>query len=292
MKIPQNSKFILGEIEIFPIVELDNVGELIQSIIPQASKENIRSMELDPIYADDLGNLKAVVQCYCVKADGKIIIIDSCNGNQKLRNDMPSWGNLSTKFIQTLQDVAGVKPEDVDIVINTHLHFDHVGWNTIQINQRWEPTFERAKYIFVRDELDYWLSNPKNEISDDLAGIEDSVIPVIDAGLSELVDSNHQISKSIRLIASPGHTPGHVCVELNSGQNKLVIGGDLIYHPCQILGHTWMAQSDGNPELALSSRKEIFDYIIQENAIFMGMHFNGGLRIRKKSNQYQYVTLI
>lgn len=273
-------------IEIIPVIELNEVGELIQSIIPNATRENIKSLKLDSRFVDTEGNMLAVVQCFVIKTKTQNILVDTGNGNNKERLDMPEWGNLQTNFLEKLQKATGLRPQDIDIVINTHLHFDHIGWNTRIENKKWKPTFENAKYLFVENELNYWLGDPQNELGDDLRGIKDSIQPIIKAGLSTIVSNNHQLSENIRLIAAHGHTPGHICVEVESNQGKVVIGGDIIYHPSQIQKINWTAESDWNPEIVIDSRKRIFDYIIKENATLLGMHFEGGIKLGKVNNQY------
>lgn len=231
-------KWTIGDIEIFQIVELE-AGKIIQSIMPDATPENVRRMKwLTPNFAYKNGILKALVQSYLIKSNDKYILVDTCNGNNKNRPSLLEWSNLKTKFIEKINQIE-VSPSDINYVICTHLHFDHVGWNTRLINGRWIPTFPNAKYIFSKKEYEYWNSKPKKEMMDDLMGIEDSVRPVFDAGLVKLVDDEFKLDKNINFIPTPGHTPSHVSILIKSKGEKAIISGDFIYHPAQVERPEW-----------------------------------------------------
>ena len=160
----------IGDIEITAIQEILDAGKLIQSIIPNATKRNIQKLDwLVPNFADSDGNLKAVVQSFLITSSDQTILVDTCNGNDKERLDMPIWGGLDTSFLERLEQ-AGTKPENVDIVINTHMHFDHIGWNTKLEEGKWIPTFPNAQYLFVKDEYKYWSNDPQNEMYVKLGG--------------------------------------------------------------------------------------------------------------------------
>lgn len=208
-------KWTVGDVEIYQIIELE-AGKVIQSIMPEATPENIKKMKwLVPNFADKNGNLKALVQSFLIKSNGKYILIDTCNGNNKNRPSLVEWSHLKTRFLEKLSQY-GITLLDINYVACTHLHFDHVGWNTTLINGKWQPTFPNAKYIFSKKEFDYWTSKPKKEMIDDLLGIEDSVKPIFNAGLSELVDDTFRFDNNVSLVPSPGHTPSHVSVLIES----------------------------------------------------------------------------
>jgi len=195
---------VQGEVEILQIVELE-AGEVIQEIIPDATPENIREINwLHPHFVDEAGNLRALVQSFLVKSDGRNILIDTCNGNDKIRTEFSQWGNLKIDFLKKLRDI-GMTEETVDMVVCTHLHMDHVGWNTRYEDGQWLPTFPNAKYLFVRDEYEYWVKTP-DKLIDDYATLEDSVNPIMEAGLAELVDVNHRIDRHVRLFPTPQDT--------------------------------------------------------------------------------------
>lgn len=276
-------KWTIGNVTIFQIVEL-GAGKIIQSIMPDATPENIKKMKwLIPNYADVDGILKALVQSFLIKSQGKYILVDSCNGNDKNRPSMPEWGNLKTKFIEKLNEI-GITPSDINYVVCTHLHFDHVGWNTTLINEKWVPTFPNAKYIFSKKEYEYWKSKPKKEMIDDLLGFEDSVQPIIEAGLSELVEDNFQFDENVSLISTPGHTPHHVSIQIRSKDKKAIISGDFIYHPCQLEKFEWGNTVDTYPDQALKTRKAIVSSLVDSGTFLLGSHFSnpaGGYVVRK-----------
>lgn len=256
----------IGDVEIQQIVELP-AGEIIQDVVKQATPETVREIPwLVPNFADQNGKLKALVQCFLIKSGGKNILIDTCNGNDKTRNDIAVWGNLHTDFLKQLES-------DINIVACTHLHMDHVGWNTRLESGRWVPTLPKAKYLFAKKEYEYWASSPTKELADDKAAFVDSVKPIIDAGLAELVESSHRINDEISLIPTPGHTPSHVSVVIESKGEKAIISGDFIHHPIQIAHPEWVISSDANSAQAVTTRQQILDKIANTETLLLGSHF-------------------
>lgn len=267
-----NLQWTIGDIKIFQIIEL-KAGEIIQSIIKNATPKNIKKIEwLYPHYADKNGKLRALVQSFLIKSENKNILVDTCNGNDKKRIDVPEWGNLQTDFLKKLRNL-GVSKEEIDVVACTHLHFDHVGWNTKLVDGKWTPTFPKAKYLFAKDEYEYWVKKPEKEITDDKAGFDDSVAPVIEAGLAELVEANHRIDENISFIPTPGHSPAHVSVLIESKGKRVIITGDLLYHPCQIAHPEWLTESDYSGSRATATRQKILNQIANTNTLLIGSHF-------------------
>lgn len=261
----------VGNLKVSLIFELD-AGGVISSIIPDATPENIKAIPwLYPNYADENGKLKANVQSFVIETNGKNTLIDTCVGDGRKRPELPAWSNLHTDYLKNLTD-AGFKPEDIDMVICTHLHFDHVGWNAHLVDGQWKPTFPNARYVFVEDEFNYWMARPEREIVDDHNGIDESVRPVADAGLVDLVKADAKITDEISLIPSPGHTPYHASVLLESGDQTAVITGDTFHHPCQIAHPEWMS-FDTLPDKALASRKMLLERFGGTEALFIGSHF-------------------
>lgn len=267
-----NLKWKIGEVEVFQIVELE-AGKIIQESIKDAIPENTQKINwLYPHFADKGGSLKALVQGFLIKSGNLNILIDTCNGNDKERTDIPEWSNLQIDFLKRLCD-TGVSKKDVDIVACTHLHMDHVGWNTKLEDDAWVPTFPNAKYIFVKGEYEYWSKKPKKEIADDKAAFDDSVTPIIKTDLAELVEVNYNIDQSISFIPTPGHTPYHVSVLIESSGKQAIISGDVIHHPCQIVNPEWITIADTFPEKAVESRKGILKEIVDTDTLLIGSHF-------------------
>lgn len=265
-------KWTIGDVEIIQIVEMvDN--ELFSTFIPRASPQEIKKIEwLVPNFADKDGKLKALVQSFLVKSYGKNILIDTCNGNGKKRPNVPTWGNLHTDYLKKFNE-SGITPESIDIVACTHLHFDHVGWNTILENGSWIPTFPHAKYLFSKAEYEYWIKKPKKELIDDLNGIDDSVTPIVRSGLAEFVSDDYQLDNNIRLIPTPGHTPHHVSVVIESKGKKALISGDTLHHPCQIAQPQWTTLADTYPDQTVETRTRLLNEIKDTDTLLIGSHF-------------------
>lgn len=263
----------IGEVELSQIVEID-AGEIIQSVISEATPENISKIKwLTPSFADSNGKLKALVQGFLIRSDGKNILVDTGIGANKIRVDVPEWNNIASPFLKKLYEIV-VREEDIDLVICTHLHMDHVGWNTKLVDGIWVPTFPRAKYLFCRNEFEYWKSKPSKEIQDDHAAFEDSVMPVVNAELSELIGENDRIDKNIRVIPTPGHTPHHVSVVIESEGQRAIITGDFLHHPCQIARPEWSPPSDSDPEQSRETRGKALVEIADSETILIGSHFS------------------
>jgi glyoxylase-like metal-dependent hydrolase (beta-lactamase superfamily II) len=265
-------KWTIGDVEIFQIIEIE-AGKIIQDVLKDATPENIRQIPwLCPQFADEAGHLKALVQSFLIKSDHKNILIDTCIGNDKPRTNILAWANLRTDFLRTFSDI-GVPETDVDVVACTHLHIDHAGWNTKLEGGVWVPTFPNAKYLFAREEYEYWLNKPENELADHKATFDDSVSPIMNAGLAELVDVDHKIDGHVSFIPTPGHTPAHVCVLVESQNQRAIISGDLLHHPCQIANPQWATATDTSSDKATLARQRILEQIADTETLLIGSHF-------------------
>ena len=268
----ENLKWKIGDVEVFQIVEMvDN--ELFSTFIPDAKPEAVLRYDwLRPNYVGEGGNLKAQVQSFVIKSNGKYILIDTCNGNHKERPGMPTWGKLNTNFLDKFTKL-GISPDEIDFVACTHLHFDHVGWNTKLENGEWVPTFKNAKYLFSKEEYEYWVKKPENEVEDDHNGIADSVVPVVEAGLAEFVPDDYKLDENIRFIPTPGHTPHHISIAIKSNDKKAIISGDVMHHPCQIAETSWTTLADTLPEKTIQTRIEFLKRYANTDTLIIGTHF-------------------
>lgn len=267
-----NLKWTIGNVEILQIVEMED-NDLFSTFIPEAKQEKILEIEwLKPYFADENGKLKALVQSFVIKSNGKNILIDTCNGNGKERPNMPTWSNLQTDFLKKFTE-SGIAPESIDIVACTHLHFDHVGWNTKLENGKWAPTFSNAKYLFSKEEYDYWIKKPEKEMIDDFNGIDDSVTPIVDAGLAKFIADDYSIDENVRFISTPGHTPHHISLVIESQGKKAIISGDVMHHPCQIAHQEWITLADTYPDQTIETRKRFLNEVKDKNVLVIGSHF-------------------
>jgi glyoxylase-like metal-dependent hydrolase (beta-lactamase superfamily II) len=281
----------IGAVEIFQIVELE-FGGLLQTFLEKATPENIKKIEwLYPNYAHENGNLKALVQSFLIKSENKNILIDTCNGNDKKRTDIPEWGGLKTDFLQQLEN-AGISRTDIDFVACTHLHMDHIGWNTTFKNGKWVPTFPNAKYLFSKEEYGYWKSMPKEEIQDDKTAFEDSIAPITNAGLTELVQPNHKIDRNVSFIPTPGHTQSHVSILIESQGQRAMISGDIIHHPCQFVNPDWKMGVDAFPDTAANTRNMILDQVADTETLFIGSHFSNPVvgKVVRDNKSFSFLT--
>lgn len=226
----------VGRVRISKFVELETVGGT-RFILPQATPEAIRALSwLTPDFATGEGKLKMVIQTLVLETPTRRIVVDTGLGNDKQGRSVPVWNNRTTPFLQTL-NAAGFPPESIDMVICTHLHVDHVGWNTRLVDGQWVPTFAKARYVFGRTEYQHWRDH--SEAADETATFADSVQPIVAAGRADLVASDAAICDEITLIPTPGHSPGHVSLHIRSDGAEALLTGDVAHHPCQMAHLDW-----------------------------------------------------
>ncbi|PPS67316.1 MULTISPECIES: MBL fold metallo-hydrolase [Streptomyces] len=227
---------------------------------------------LRPHFCDDEGTLHIDSHSFAFTVGGLRILVDTGIGNGKERTN-PAWHNLKTDYLQRLT-AAGLPPDSVDLVILTHLHADHVGWNTHEVNGEWVPTFTNARYLTSRVEREFWAGYDMDEARKQM--FRDSVIPVEEAGLLDLVDvcaEGVEVVPGLRLIPTPGHTPGHVAVELTSRGETALITGDCIHHPVQLAHPTIGACVDIEPERSEASRRTLLRSLAGTDTLVLGTHF-------------------
>jgi glyoxylase-like metal-dependent hydrolase (beta-lactamase superfamily II) len=265
-------KWRVGGVTITKIVELEVTGGS-RFILPQATPEAILPIGwLQPDFADENGRLKMSIHALVVETPSRRIIVDTCLGNDKENRRIPTWNNLQTRFLADLT-AAGYARETIDTVICTHLHVDHVGWNTMLDGGSWVPTFPNARYLMGRVEFDHWTSQHDRE--DMEAIIADSVAPVWEAGLVDLVETDHRICDEISLMPTLGHTPGHVSVRIASQGEEALITGDFMHHPCQIARPDWSSTADSDPAEARQTREHMLTHLSDNPILVIGTHFAG-----------------
>jgi glyoxylase-like metal-dependent hydrolase (beta-lactamase superfamily II) len=262
------ASFRVGDVKITRIVEMEapTRGDF---LFADATPEEILKHEwLRPHFAFDDGKLNVCIQALVIESCGQRIVVDTCVGNDKIRSN-PMWNKLQGAFLLDMES-AGFPVDSIDSVVCTHLHVDHVGWNTRLTDDGWIPTFGRARYLFGRTEWEHWSETAEFEDRD---VVEDSVRPVVDAGLVDLVESDHLITDEIQLEPTPGHTPGHVSVRIRSRGEEAVITGDLIHHPVQCVEVDWTSRFDVDPGQALRTRHAFLARCAEEGTRVLGTHF-------------------
>ncbi|MDO8771458.1 MAG: MBL fold metallo-hydrolase [Burkholderiaceae bacterium] len=255
-------------------------------------KENLEWMASGH-YETDTGRLLLSMHSWLIDTGRHKILIDSCIGNDKQRPGRPDWCDLNTPFLERLAS-AGARPEEIDFVLCTHLHADHVGWNTRLIGGRWVPTFPNAKYVFARKEFDYWqIQFASDSNGHHLAGYRDSVLPIVEAGQTLVVDDYAEIAGCLVIAPAPGHTPGHVAIWLKSGDETAVFTGDIIHHPIQLKKPAWSCFGCKDQVEASVTRKKVLEQCIDRNATLLPAHFMApfGGRLRPAGDGYQWAVV-
>jgi glyoxylase-like metal-dependent hydrolase (beta-lactamase superfamily II) len=222
----------IGDVRITRLVEL-KTSTLGAHLLPDASPEALAPYAWLRPFLDDQNRLVLSIHCLVIETSDRLIVVDTCIGNDKVRS-YPAWNLIQTDFL-TRFEAAGFELDRVDTVLCTHLHVDHVGWNTRLVDGRWRPTFPNARYLYAEKE---W-SHARVEPQEFGPLLDDSVQPIFDAGLADLVSSEHRVAPEIALTPTEGHTPGHVSILIDSGGEQAVITGDMMHHPCQIPQPVW-----------------------------------------------------
>ena len=280
-------KWKVGDVTITKIVELEGAGGT-KFILPQAAPDLIREMDwLIPRYATEAGKLIMSIHSYVVEAGSRRIVVDTCLGNGKRGRHIPVWNNLNTPFLFKMTE-AGFAPETIDTVLCTHLHVDHVGWNTKLVEGRWVPTFPNAKYLFGKTEYDFWS---KPDVSDEQQAVyADSVKPVADAGQAQLIASETQICDEVGTFPTPGHSPGHMSIRIRSRGEEAVLLGDVAHHPCQFEHLDWSATIDSDPKASAEMRAQLFGKLAGSKVKIFGGHFDPGYAVREGGSFRLYET--
>ena len=262
----------IGAVTVTKIVELEVTGGS-RFLLPQATYEEILPIEwLQPDFADERGRLKMSIHALVVETPGRRIIVDTCLGNDKENRRIPTWNQMQTSFLADLA-AAGYARETIDTVVCTHLHVDHVGWNTMLVDGHWVPTFPKARYLMGRVEYRHWTTQRERE--DMAVVLADSVAPVWAADLVDLVETDHRICDEISLVPTPGHTPGHVSVRIASRGEEALISGDFMHHPCQIARPRWSSTADSDPAAARQTRERMLTGLAGAPTLVIGTHFAG-----------------
>ena len=264
----------VGDVKITRVVEMTmpvRFNPDRPTFIPDANPEALRRIGwLYPDFVDEQDRLLLSIHALLVEAPGLRLVVDTCIGNDRPRAFL-GGRPLATPFLDHLAE-AGWDRDSVNAVVCTHLHVDHVGWNTMLENGRFVPTFPKARYLIGRTEFEHWSAEGDAEQATILG---DSVQPILDAGLADLVDMDHRISDEIRLTPTTGHTPGHVSVVIESRGERAVITGDLSHHPCQMAHPDWSPTFDSDPKAAAVTRARMFAEWADQPILVIGTHYAG-----------------
>jgi glyoxylase-like metal-dependent hydrolase (beta-lactamase superfamily II) len=269
-------KWQIGDVTITRFVEIETSGGT-AFILPQATPAAVRPIAwLRPQFADETGRLRMTINAFLVETPARRIIVDAGVGNDKQNRAMRAWNGRKGPFLQDLA-AAGCPPGAIDTVICTHLHVDHVGWNTVLSDGRWIPAFPNARYLLGRVEFDYWKDVREPSAA---AVFDDSVRPVAAADLVDLIDPGHHVCSEFSVISTPGHSPGHFSIHVGSRGEEALFMGDVAHHPCQLVHLDWCSTADSDPKQAMRTRHDLFSRFAGTPARIMGGHFTGGTIVR------------
>lgn len=269
----------LGEVTVTRIEEMHGpimpADQFFPDLPAHAWQEHREMLVPDHLSAED-AMVHSAFQTWLLRSEGRTILIDTGIGNDKTRPGAAFWDHLQLDYLGNLA-AAGVHPEDVDLVINTHLHVDHVGWNTRLVDGSWVPTFPNATYLMPRADFEYF--NPAN--NPDIAGsvnenvFEDSIAPVHAAGQVRLWEDAHTIDAQLRLEAAPGHTPGSSVIKLESGDDRALFAGDILHTPLQLARPDHSSCFCQDPATARATRRRLLGWAADNRAVLLPAHFGG-----------------
>jgi glyoxylase-like metal-dependent hydrolase (beta-lactamase superfamily II) len=274
----------IGAFKISPIVELVLENGELSRLLPDATPEALKSLPwLSPAFVTAAGHLILIVQSFVIETPDQRILVDTGIGNGKTSPAFPLFHRLQTNFLERLEE-AGYPAASIDTIVFTHLHVDHVGWNTILIDGSWVPTFPKARHLFVKKEYHHLLAeveearrNPESRRRHQIPIYEESVQPIVQAGLVDFVDDGEEIATGLTLIPSPGHTPAHVSIRLSSSGETALITGDFVYHPCQLAHPQWSSPADFDREQSTRTRQSLFSELATSNTLVIGTHWPVGV---------------
>ena len=267
-----STTFSRGDITVDRIVELEVPFADALSFLPGLKPDVLDEHRswLVPTALDRKGQLIFCFQSYVVHTPHHTILIDSCVGNHKTRTAFPAMHMKSDETYMRALASAGLTVDDIGFVLCTHLHFDHVGWNTRLEDGRWVPTFPNARYLFAQREYAHWI---EQHAKAPVACIADSVLPIIEAKQAELVRSDHALDDHVRLLPTPGHTPDHFSVCLGRGRDDAIITGDVIHSPLQARYPELSMRVDFDPKQAAVTRRGVLERCCDTDTLCCTAHF-------------------
>ena len=274
----------VGEYEISRVVESEVPFIEPHLFLPDFTPDALEANRdwLFPRFADAAsGKLVFAFQSYVVRTPRHTILVDTCVGNDKPRPNRPAWHMQKWPYLADLARI-GVTPDRVDFVMCTHLHIDHVGWNTRRVGDRWVPTFPNARYVFAGAEWEFWRHERD-------ACIADSVVPVVEAGRARLVEADHVVDPWLRFEPTPGHTPGHVCVRLTTSAGEAVFSGDLMHRVVQVAEPQWSSRFCHDGKRAAETRRDFIERHADTGTVILAAHFPRPGTIVRADGSHRFV---
>lgn len=254
-------KVTIGSVEVTPLLD---TGLLMNPhmFLPKHADQFLAEF---PQLADERGLMPMAITCYLVRSAGKNILIDSGIGSRR-KPGFP-LGHLDEAIAN-----AGLTPADIDIVLNTHMHIDHVGWNTVDKDGEREIFFPNAQFWFQQQEWDYWMQ-PERMAEPGNVHLVDCCEPLKDTGRITFADGEKAIDEHLTYVPTPGHTPGHVAIGIMSQGERAVVVGDASHHPVQLVHPDWSPSADYDPVQSANTRDRLFDWAIEEGRTWLAGHW-------------------
>jgi glyoxylase-like metal-dependent hydrolase (beta-lactamase superfamily II) len=284
----------LNDITIHPVIEQQGPFFDVLGFFPTLTKELLDENRswLQPAFLDPADKLMLTIQGFVIKTPHHNILVDACVGNHKPRPTRPFWHMMNSDRFEKGLAAAGLTVNDIDYVMCTHLHTDHVGWNTKLENGRWVPTFPEAKYIMADRELEHWTARQKDN-PDSVPWITDSVLPIIAAKRAQIVKSDFVFSDNVQFIPTPGHTIDHFSVLVGRAGADALITGDMIHSPLQGRYPELGMMADYDSPQAGKTRRKVFDRFCEEPTVMCATHFPAPStgRVRRWGDGFKFVGL-
>ena len=263
-----SERWQVGEATVTAVVESEIGGIPPNIFFPEATPAEV---EAEDWLAAELvagGTIALRVQAFVIELAGRTILVDPCVGNGKQRA-MPFWHEQDYPWLERFE-AAGFTADQIDLVVHTHLHADHVGWDTQLEEGAWVPRFTNARHLYIEAELEHWRAAERRQAEDVYA---DSVAPIFDAGLADVVAVDADLGDGLRIVPTPGHTPGHVSLELVSAGETAFVTGDFTHHQIQTARPEWAEIADSDVELARRTRRDVFAHCADREALVFGTHW-------------------
>jgi glyoxylase-like metal-dependent hydrolase (beta-lactamase superfamily II) len=266
----------IGDFEIYRLSEFEGPAFPIAEFFPDFNPEVVRENAefLGPrLIEPETGMLVMSFHSFVLKTPHHRILIDTCLGNDKERPTRPRWDRLKTSYLADLGRI-GLRPEDIDYVMCTHLHWDHVGWNTRLVDGKWVPTFPKARYVMARREFGHWEEvHKRNEDTPHRLAFDDSILPVVKSGQAMLVGDDFALEDGLQFEGAPGHTPGNIVIHARSRDERGIFMGDVIHHPIQLFRPEWSSRACSDLALSRRTRERLIAEHAELQSLVLPAHF-------------------
>lgn len=281
----------IGDVSVHRVIDLDPFALPLGFLFPDAAAAALEAhrAELAGHVDLDAGTVLLAVQTHVVRTGGLTILVDTCVGEGKPRPRRAEWNDRAASGYLDRLAAAGCRPEDVDVVMCTHLHADHVGWNTRREDGRWVPTFPRARYVMGRADLEHWSAETARDPSIGHGSFLDSVLPIVEAGRAVPVQPGDDIAGNAAVIPLPGHSPGQVGLDVaTSAGTRLVFCGDAIHSPAQVIRPEWSSAFCCDAGVARDTRTGLLERAAADDVILIPAHLrSAGLRVHRTGGGFR-----